>query len=645
LNKGSEHLGYRPDIDGLRAIAVLPVVGFHAFPGRIPGGYVGVDVFFVISGFLITGIILDGLAQNRFSFREFYFRRIRRIFPALMLVLAFCLIAGLLILFPPEFLQLGAHVAAGAGFVANFMLWSEAGYFDAPSDLKPLLHLWSLGIEEQFYICWPLMLWLLWKPRWHVKALAALTAASFLINIATVRSHPSAAFFLPFGRIWELSLGALLACVQHPHDTPAAGALLGKTTARASDALSIVGLLMIVVAVFAFSKQTVYPGWRALVPTVGAVLLIACGPSALVNRHLLSRRLVVFIGLISYPLYLWHWPLFTFVRIAEENRASEAVLRASIIAAAALSFALAALTWRLVETPIRSRPARRSVFALGTSAVVIFACAIGFHVYGRFHRAIFEQAENYLQTLDVNYRQGSCFLKPEQTADLFPSVCPDASKDAADVMLWGDSHAAHLMPGIKKELKDSSVRFVQLNAAGCPPLIGFTDRERPACRDVGPYILDWIRTHRPATVILAATWPYYASYRGVEQAVETIKGFGVRRVIIMGPVPHYGGLVPRLLMQQNLVGPLPLRLTTPRMDELTQIQSALRDIAARTGAVYLSPLDLMCNRDGCMVTLDGKAENIMTFDNAHLTTVGSEFVVGHLLHDVFHPRQNAVDTR
>lgn len=337
------HPAYRPDIDGLRAVAVLSVVAFHAFPAAVRGGFVGVDIFFVISGFLISSIILKSLDRDRFSFGDFYARRIRRIFPALIVVLVACFAFGWYVLLADEWETLGKHIGAGALFLSNVLLWDEVDYFDTSAGLKPLLHLWSLGVEEQFYLAWPLILFLAWRFRRAVPAvIATIFIASFLVNIGTVREHPAAAFYLPFARFWQLLSGSLLA-----YFTLLKGEPRPAVHARSNDLLSIAGAVLIVLAIFAINKGDAYPGWWALLPVSGAVLLIYAGPGALVNRTVLARRSMVFVGLISYPLYLWHWPLLSFARVIGHE--SPQLVTALVV----LSFLLAWATYRWVEVPIR----------------------------------------------------------------------------------------------------------------------------------------------------------------------------------------------------------------------------------------------------------------------------------------------------
>ena len=339
---------YRPDIDGLRAIAVLAVLIYHAFPAALPGGFVGVDIFFVISGYLISRHILEELATRSFSIRTFYARRVRRIFPALALVLLACLLFGWLSLTPGEYERLGRHVFAGALFLANFLSWREAGYFDTAADIKPLLHLWSLGIEEQFYIVWPLLLALLWRVRrWLGWGMAGLIGLSLVWSLYTVRHDPVADFYSPLTRFWELAIGAVLAWLAKQQR---AQALQPYATG-----MSWLGLALLAAALLLIDSGDAFPGAWALLPTLGAALLIQAGPAALPNQKLLAWRPMVWVGLISYPLYLWHWPLLTFARILEGATPTVTVRWALL----ALSFVLAWLTWRFVERPVRTRPRSR----------------------------------------------------------------------------------------------------------------------------------------------------------------------------------------------------------------------------------------------------------------------------------------------
>ena len=359
------HPKYRADIDGLRAIAVLSVIGFHAFPFQIHGGFIGVDIFFVISGYLISTIIFENLGRHSFSFSEFYIRRINRIFPALLLVLISSLAFGWFTLLADEYEQLGKHVAAGAGFISNLLLWNESGYFDNAAETKPLLHLWSLGIEEQFYLVWPLILYATYKLRLNLLTIAIVVGGiSFSMNIYNVAADTVATFYSPQTRFWELMAGSVLAYMTLHRQAifptlekrlnPWLGNVLHVQTYKAHESLlhivqSGLGAALIATAIFVINKGREFPGWWAVLPTIGTVLIISAGPGSWLNRTILSSRTLVWFGLISYPLYLWHWPLLAFTRIVEGGMPFAWIRIVAVLIAVVLAW----LTYRLIEKPIR----------------------------------------------------------------------------------------------------------------------------------------------------------------------------------------------------------------------------------------------------------------------------------------------------
>jgi len=335
------HPKYRPDIAGLRAVAVLSVVWFHAFGSSLSGGFIGVDIFFVISGFLISSIIFENLEQASFSFTTFYSRRVKRIFPSLLVVLIACYGFGWFVLLADEYKQLGKHVAGGAGFISNYLLWRESGYFDTAAESKPLLHLWSLAIEEQFYIFWPLLLAFAWKRHARFFTITALVAiTSFAANLYLINRDPTAAFYFPISRFWELMIGCALAYI-----TLHKPALID----RQRNLQSVAGFSLLIAGLLIIDEGRAFPGWWALLPTIGTFLIISAGPRTWLNHHLLSNRILVWFGLISYPLYLWHWPLLSFARIVEGGTPSAILTAIAVLAAILLSW----LTYLLLELPIR----------------------------------------------------------------------------------------------------------------------------------------------------------------------------------------------------------------------------------------------------------------------------------------------------
>ena len=454
---------YRPDIDGLRAIAVIAVVAFHAAPGRLPGGFIGVDVFFVISGFLITSILLNSLEKDKFSILEFYERRVRRIFPALFVVLFTCAVAGWFFLLHSEYQQLGKHTAAGTAFVSNFALWNESGYFDISAMFKPLLHLWSLGIEEQFYIFWPLILWLAYKKKWSLPlTISALAIASFILNIYLTNTDKSSAFYLPFPRFWELLVGALLACTitaRKKFDTPALG-----------NAQSILGLILLAVGFILINEEGVFPGWWALMPVMGSALMISAGSQAIFNRLILSNRLMVWVGLISYPLYLWHWPILSFLRVME----GEEILQYKRAIAVLVSFILAWLTYQFVEKPVRQAPRNRTMVLVLLALLV----AVGLFGYSSYKYEGFKNRESSAlpkieNAGDIGTEQFFSYIKdkfhPCTPKSIHSKIKPELagivrcfqSKTGENrtVALIGDSHAEHLFIGLSESLHNENIVF------------------------------------------------------------------------------------------------------------------------------------------------------------------------------------------
>lgn len=336
-DKHSPDLTYRADIDGLRALAVLAVLGFHGFPNTIKGGFIGVDIFFVISGFLISTLILKGLNNHNFSFTEFYLRRTKRIFPSLILILSFCLVLGWFTLWVNEYKQLGKHIASSASFISNYIYWGEAGYFDSDPESKPLLHLWSLAIEEQFYILWPVLLWFCWKRGLNLLTiLLSLSALSFIFNILWSYSDRTAAFYSLQTRAWELLLGGTLAWLEIYYGGVWLKRLIFSSPKNfpsklVNNLLSVLGCVLIIFALVKVTSTNVFPGYWALFPALGSALIIAGGSKAWFNRNILSHPIAVWFGLISFPLYLWHWPLLFFARNSTDDSLHSLVILAVLV--------------------------------------------------------------------------------------------------------------------------------------------------------------------------------------------------------------------------------------------------------------------------------------------------------------------------
>ena len=420
------------------------------------GGFIGVDVFFVISGFLISTIIFESLDKGTFSFTEFYARRIKRIFPALLLVLIGSLAFGWFALLADEYKQLGKHTMAGIGFVSNFILWSESGYFDNAAETKPLLHLWSLGVEEQFYIFWPLLCWMLWRVKLRIQSVfIVLIFGSFLLNVTTVASDSVEAFYSPLTRLWELLFGAILA-----HLSLYNKQLLTSIyeNHRVSNSISFLGLLVLGCGFMLINKNEEFPGYWALVPVIGATLVILAGPNSFFNRHLLANKMAIFFGLISFPLYLWHWPVLSFLRIVEQN--PDKYLR---LAAVFFSVLLAWLTFRFVEQKVRSSTGIRYVSALIVLSVVIFSSGLVVNLQNGIleRKAVTESdfSEN------VQYQLMGplwAYTKNEECLSEYPYkdqdslnwwFCMKSTKSSPTILLLGNSFTNQLYPGFAQNPK------------------------------------------------------------------------------------------------------------------------------------------------------------------------------------------------
>ena len=636
---------YRPDIDGLRAIAVLSVIGFHTFPDWIKGGFVGVDVFFAISGYLISSIVFSSLDRGRFSFTEFYSRRVKRIFPALIVVLMVSFVVGWFELSPDEYKQLGKHIGASAGFVQNYVLAHESGYFDKAAETKPLLHLWSLGIEEQFYLVWPPLLFLAWKRRFVLFALiVAIITVSFLMNAGIVRNDAAGDFFSPVTRSWELLIGGILAYltlykqdvfakVSGPMGATFDLPIFRKIRALLPDIASIFGFVFVAAAVIASDAERFFQGWWAVLPAVGTCALIASGPKAWFNRIVLSNRVLVWFGLISYPLYLWHWPLLSFARIIGVTAPSIAIRCTSVL----ISVAFAWLTYQLIERPIR--------FSKNSKATVLVLCvlmlATGFLGYDAYRRdgfgnrfpGIIQALANFNYDLAGEYRLRTCMLEPNQDESAFGN-CVDEPLTASSqsIVLWGDSYAAHLYQGLKREL-GHEFKITQLTAEGCPPIIGIDTHWNDHCKTINSYILDRVIREKPDRVILAANWRWYENWRALGETIRYLRQAGVRRIDVVGPVPQWNDGLRQSLFnfyRQDVVHRrVPQRMTfglVPGMDSLDRTMEAY---IAQFDINYISAIRILCNEDGCLTRIDENADSFTAFDVGHLTSAGSTFLVSY----------------
>jgi peptidoglycan/LPS O-acetylase OafA/YrhL len=611
---------YRPDIDGLRAIAVMLVVCFHAFPEAVPGGFIGVDIFFVISGFLITGIIVRELDQQRFSLLAFYGRRIRRIFPALIAVLLATLVLGWLWMLPAAYAQLSADVFASAAFFSNIALLLQSGYFDIESGKKPLLHLWSLGIEEQFYLFWPLILMLAARMRLNFLAVASVIGvASFALNVALIGPDPVATFYLPFTRAWELLAGAALACGWNR---------IGQTGV-ASNWRAAIGLLLVAAAAAVLTSRSAFPGWWAVLPVAGGGLLLSA-PAAWGCRHVLASASFVRIGLISYPLYLWHWPLLVFFGIIKF--APLTLLDRALIVG--LSFALAWLTYRFIEIPFRfGRPSLPRIVSLGAGMALI-AAAGGVIVEGRgfdFRLPPEIRAMTDVRTDSSKWRVHECLLDLSHETT-FADNCVDRNRRPL-VFVWGDSTAGALLPGLRKAQETHDFGIAQFTSSSCVPALNTDVAGVPNCRAINDKILSIARDLQPDIVLLHSTWDRYLD--GVAETVKALKQQTKARIIVLGSVPWWKRGLPNEVLRYYMLHHrlIPERSTRAEADSSG---ARLRAKLVPLGAEFISVWDTLCNAEGCLTRIGDTAKDLSASDQVHLTEKASVFLVQSIIGKVLH---------
>jgi peptidoglycan/LPS O-acetylase OafA/YrhL len=616
--RAAAHLAYRRDIDGLRAIAILAVLFNHTGVRGFFGGYVGVDVFFVISGFLITGILVREETSGFRWIAEFYRRRVLRIFPALFVMLAVTTAVCCLVMLPSELLRYAKSLAAAALFSSNLLFYSEADYFALASQIKPLLHTWSLAIEEQFYLFWPLLLAAVGRQRRaHLAAtVGVLSVVSFAVAMRLSSADASAAFYLLPARAWELGIGALLA--------------LGANPVRwrwANEALALIGIGLILFCVKGFAEETVLP---LALTCGGTALLILTGASGTLVGRLLSMPPMVFVGRISYSLYLWHWPVIVLAGIALFLPRSPLVVTGEIL----LATLLATLSWRYVEQPFRQgahafRTARVLAGGGGAIAVALIAGVALLAAGGlpaRFSPTQLELARFLDVDGDALYRGGTCFVvNPDDRFDA--AACLTRSGTLPVLALIGDSHAAHLWPGLA--LHRDRFDVLQATWAGCKPLLYPAEGPDDCRHFIRQLLTEWLPENRPAVTLLAARW----DWRDLSLLEATLSDERVKagHPILIGPIPQYGSALPRLLVfaDRRHESALP---DAALVDSVFDIDREMAAIGRHTGTPYISLVDALCRGHHCR--LWAKPGQPLQFDYGHLTSGGSAVVVDLIMPDI-----------
>lgn len=654
---GAVPFAYRPDIDGLRAIAVLAVMMFHAVPALCPGGFVGVDVFFVISGYLVTAVLLKRHAAGEYSVCAFYLGRAKRILPALIVVLTTCIVVGFFILTPGEYRNLGKLAAANSLFIANILMYRSGGYFDIARDANALLHTWSLNVEEQFYLVWPLLLMMaLRRPSCIKVAAIALSAASFALACYWVVTRADAAFFLLPARAWELSAGALVAL----------GVIGSPASATARHVLGLFGIALIVGSAVFLDSASPFPAWNALWACTGTVLVITCGadPGAL-SRRMLKVGLLVWVGTISYSLYLWHWPLLTFLRLLRNDPQLPPSVALLSLAAA---FVLSALSWKYVEQPFRrpsSLPRLRVLarYALAGAAMLAVGTAlyIGDGLPWRVDPAV-RAAERAAD--DVNPLRGVCVGDLRTRPVLDPRCIQGAPTAKPTVVVWGDSHADAIAPAIAAVLRDMGSSMYQVAGPGCAPLLGvrrYLQRfDAATCVDFNQAVMKEI-LGRPElrTVILSARWAVYSELSrlpgetgpritslsdearraqtvpaaravftdGLKRTVHALHSAG-RTVIVIGAVPEARTSVPACLARNGMRGSIERPCAPTYADAAARFDYSDRVIAElhnpADGVCAALPSKALCREGRCLART---GDVVLYSDDDHLSNAGAEWLL------------------
>jgi peptidoglycan/LPS O-acetylase OafA/YrhL len=632
---------YRSDIDGLRAIAVISVVFYHTAPGLLPGGFIGVDIFFVISGYLISLIIFKSLQDNSFSIKMFYFNRIKRIFPATILVLSFFLIAGWFLLLPDEYLLLGKHSAAGGAFISNFVLWGESGYFDIDAVYKPLLHFWSLAIEEQYYLFWPIIICSLWRYNKEKVLMVIIVIAiiSFTLNVLATEKDAVEAFYSPLTRIWELLVGSTLAYSTLYFQ-------LFKNTSKSIDFIcSSLGLFLIGLCVFIYNEKVAYPGFYALLPIFAASLIIYANTSSFLNKYILGNSVLVWFGLISFPLYLWHWPILSFLRIIHEDPSP--ALR---LTAVSVSILLSWFTFKFIERPIRyGKISNSKIFSLcGLMIIVIVSGYTIWNMEGVKGRLLISNStftskiqDNFKWSYmsndicrsnysieDISSQYEGEFSEGEFISDFF---CIQSKRKPPTILLLGNSYANHLYPGL-----------VQNSALSHHSILSFGNYSiDKAALDLNPSskiqkqktLIDEIIRKTPSLkfILIAGINDNLSTQQMIiaKERIDFIESRGIKVVVFK---PH---IVPEFLLKQCYSRPL-----RPAKKQCDFDNSFRNDIVASfepfvnfisindSKALFFDPNSIYCEKNRCSFIHNGLP---LIRDLGHYTEYGSTEVASNFV--------------
>ena len=616
---------YIKEIDGLRAIAIILVLVFHAFPNHLRGGYVGVDVFFAISGYLITSIISRALENDNFRITRFLLRRIARLLPAMLIVSGAVLLLGAFYILPHAYANIAQENIFAVSFTANVFYFLHAGYFDVAAGQRFFLHYWSLAVEMQLYIFWAALACL--SGKYFQRAIAIVGVLSLIYNILWTPHHATATFYLPFSRVWEFSLGAAVLYAEKHYDRP--------KIIKYPVVISVIGLIFVCLAAYGYNAKTSYPGWRAAIPTLGAALIMYGANLDRMTRKILSHATLSFIGKISYELYLWHWPVLVFIGALDIDGNSHLARLVGLAAAV-----IASIATYPIETSIRRAinaavqrlwlPAGSFGALIGLSILIISTQGLPGRFYTAAQPALLQALHKKVKAARsalTSFPLDKCVIGRASSAASRPKTCAEVFDRSKTIVVWGDSHAAHIMPGLVARF--GNYRIIPLAQFGCPPLEGWYDRTAPYCLKNNIADLKSVLREKPALVILAANWIDYTFSdvkRGLLDFIKKLQDAGITNIVVMGQAPNWNKDLPSVL-QETIVreSKIPARLSHDLNRKIFSIDSELSKAVTAEGADYISVLNSICPSQACPTMTP--AGDLMSRDSRHFTRAGSIYVI------------------
>ena len=621
---------YRGEIDGLRAIAVFSVIFYHAniifnFGNGnfqfFSGGFFGVDIFFVISGYLITNFILSKIKKNQFSYLNFYERRLRRLLPALFFIVIISFITGWILMMPSQFERLSASILSLLFFVSNIWFFFQGSYLSGASELKPLLHTWSLSVEEQFYILFPFFLLYINKLKKIIPVFLALTLIYLLFSFYGSIKFEDANFYFIFSRIWELLIGSLVAQVTQ-------NKLITKMNIY-KGLLSFIGLSLIFFALFYYDDSIRHPSYFTFIPVIGTSMILLFYDDSNLLLKILKNKVFIFFGLISYSLYLWHFPILAFNKIKSGGLSFQDKIDSII-----LTIILSIITYYLIEKPFRNfKIIKTKVFFISLSITLIFL--ISFSSYGLLTKGVpkrFSSEIRDLITFNYNFRndysEGKCFIDERNLKDNKPFKNCNTFKgnNKKNIYLWGDSLAAHLIPGLKESLKEFNLTF--RTAATCLPIINNSDK----CEKINSFIFNEIKKSKVDYLILSGAWGQVnndlSEIKNLEKTIIELNKHNIEKIYLVGPSIRWSKPLPRLIIKYyRYKRNIPKYLFDDNHSSRTKLDGEYKKIAKKYNLIYLSPINFFCRNNECLTMIDKNSNSLVTWDESHFTKISSIFFI------------------